>query len=110
MSHNIHLTFRLSAPPARVMQLLTDPALIRRWSGGEARFEPKEGGAFMMFDDWATGTVMTANAGELNFSWTTTDWAPSTPASTVRMILTAAEEQGTKVELWHDYIMVFENK
>jgi hypothetical protein len=37
----------LNAPVARVWKMLTDPALIRLWCGGEATVDPRQGGGFV---------------------------------------------------------------
>lgn len=134
MAYDLHLEFQLSAPPKRVMQLLTDAALIRKWSGGMAVVESKTGGRFEMFDGWATGEVIRAEANELVHTWLTTDWAPGTKPTEVHYIL-RAQDGGTKVILHHtgfateeemnshksgwsdyffdpleDFIMVFDNR
>jgi hypothetical protein len=38
----------ISAPPAAVFALLTDPELILRWMGTEAQFEPLPGGLYLV--------------------------------------------------------------
>ena len=58
MAFDLDLEFTLSGKPKRVMQLLTDAALIRKWSGGEAVVENIIGGRFEMFDGWVTGKVL----------------------------------------------------
>ena len=78
MSYDLTLDFQLSAAPHRVMQLLTDAVLIRKWSGGEDILENKPGGAFSMFDGWVTGTVLKTEPEELAYTWQTTDWPEGT--------------------------------
>jgi uncharacterized protein YndB with AHSA1/START domain len=87
MAFDLSLAFQLSAPPHRVMKLLTDAALIRRWSGGEAIFENKEGGTFSMFDGWVTGTVTKTTENEMACTWTTTEWPENTKPSEVHYLL-----------------------
>ena len=101
MSHDIRLTFRLSSPPERVMQLLTDTALIRRWSGSEAVLEKHTGGRFEMFDGWVNGAVETATDTELSYTWKTTDWDENALPSKVYYLLAPAEDSGTTVTLLH---------
>lgn len=98
---SMKLEFILSARPGRVMDLLTDAALIRRWSGGEAIVENKQGGAFTMFDGWVTGAVMKISENELAYTWTTTDWPEGTPASEVHYLL-VPDAAGTKVTVTHN--------
>lgn len=100
MAYDLSLEFQLSAAPDRVMQLLTDAALIRKWSGGEAILENKEGGEFMMFDGWATGKVLKTGANELAYTWKTTDWADDTTPTEVHYLL-KKYDGGTKVIITH---------
>lgn len=100
MAYDLALEFVLSAPPKRVMQLFTDPVLIRRWSGGEAELEGREGGRFMMFDGWASGEVRKATDDELAYSWKTEDWPEHGTASEVHYKLEKTMG-GTKVKLRH---------
>jgi glutathione S-transferase len=134
MAYDLSLEFFLSAAPEKVMRLLTDAKLIRRWSGGEAVVENKEGGRFEMFDGWATGTVLKAGKHELSYTWKTTEWPEGAKPGEVHFLL-KAENGGTKVTVRHtgfpdeeemkshhsgwtdyffdpleDYIMIFEQK
>jgi len=101
MAFDLKLEFILSAKPQRVMQLLTDPALIRKWSGGEAILENKEGGRFEMFDGWVTGNVLKTGINELTYTWKITEWPQDAAASEVHYLLTD-DEAGTKVVLHHN--------
>ncbi len=100
MPFDLKLEFILSGKPIRVMELLTDPALIRKWSGGAAIVENKVGGKFEMFDGWVTGTVLKTGANELAYTWRTTDWADDVRPTEVHYIL-KEDEAGTKVILQH---------
>ena len=100
MAFDLALEFILSGKPKRVMQLLTDDVLIRKWSGGEAILENKEGGRFEMFDGWVTGTVLKTSGNELAYTWTAGDWPKGTKASEVHYLL-KEDEAGTKVILHH---------
>ena len=82
------------------MQLLTDPVLIRKWSGGAAILENKEGGKFEMFDGWVTGTVLKTSKNELAYTWKTSDWPEETKPTEVHYLL-KEDEAGTKVILHH---------
>jgi uncharacterized protein YndB with AHSA1/START domain len=134
MAYDLTLEFQLSAPPQRVMQLLTDETLIRKWSGGAAVIENKVGGRFSMFDEWATGQVIKTGADELAYTWQITDWPEGTKPTEVHYILKKQDGGtlvtvrhtgfGTKEEMdshrsgWADYffdpledfIMVFDNR
>lgn len=100
MSLDLTLEFTVSGKPQRVMQLLTDPVLIRKWSGGEAVFENKPGGRFEMFDGWVTGTVISVGDNELAYTWKTSEWPEETKPTEVHYLL-KADNGGTKVILRH---------
>ncbi len=100
MAFDLELEFILTAKPARVMQLLTDTDLIRKWSGGTAILENKEGGRFEMFDGWVTGKVLKTGTNELAYTWKTTEWPEGANASEVHYLL-KDDVMGTKVILRH---------
>ena len=100
MAYDLSLEFILSGPPKRVMQLLTDAKLIRKWSGSEGVVEDKVGGKFEMFDGWVTGTVLKTGENELAYTWSTTGWPEGTTPSEVHYLL-KPDEAGTKVILKH---------
>ena len=100
MATDIKLEFQLSAPPQRVMELLTNAALVRRWSGSEAVIEAKEGGEFSMFDGWVTGKVTKVGPEKLAYTWKPTDWPDETEESEVLYIL-EGRDGGTKVTVHH---------
>lgn len=98
MAYDLSLEFTLSGKPKRVMQLLTDPELIRKWSGGAAVLEKKVGGRFEMFDGWVYGEVLKITDDELAYTWKTTDWPEETKPTEVHYLL-KEDEAGTKVIL-----------
>jgi activator of HSP90 ATPase len=100
MAFDLSLEFTLSGKPERVMQLLTDPVLIRKWSGGEAILENKVGGKFEMFDGWVTGAVLKTGKDELAYTWKASDWPEDTKPTEVHYLL-KKDEAGTKVILHH---------
>lgn len=100
MSLDLKLEFLLSGKPARVMQLLTDPVLIRKWSGEEGIAEQKEGGKFEMFDGWVTGQVLKATDSELVVTWLPGDWEEGTTPSEVHFLL-KPHAAGTQLLLTH---------
>ena len=100
MAFDLTLEFILSGKPARVMELLTDPVLIRKWSGGAAVLENKVGGRFEMFDGWVKGTVLETSKNELAYTWKTSDWAEEAKPSEVHYLL-KEDEAGTKVIIHH---------
>ena len=97
MAFDLSLEFTLSGKPKRVMQLLTDAKLIRKWSGDEAVIENIVGGRFEMFDGWVKGTVLKTSESELAYTWKEENWEQP---SEVHYLL-KADEAGTKVILHH---------
>ena len=100
MAFDLSLEFTLSAKPAREMQLLTDAALIRKWSGEEGVAEKIVGGKFEMFGGWVTGKVLKVSEDELAYTWRSSDWSEDAAASEVHYLL-KKDEAGTKVILKH---------
>ena len=100
MAFDLSLEFILSGKPQRVMQLLTDAALIRKWSGDEAVFENKVGGKVELFDGWVKGEVLKTSGNELAYTWKPADWAEETKPSEVHYLL-KDDEAGTKVVIKH---------
>ena len=100
MAYDLKLDFFLSGQPERVMQLLTDPVLIRKWSGEEGIAEQKEGGKFEMFDGWVIGEVLKASDYELVVTWLPGDWEEGAKPSEVHFSL-KPHEAGTQVILKH---------
>ncbi len=100
MAFDLALEFTLSGKPKRVMQLLTDAVLIRKWSGGDDVVEYKVGGRFEMFDGWVTGEVLQTSKNELAYTWKTSDWPEGTKPTEVHYLL-KEDEAGTKVIVHH---------
>lgn len=100
MAYDLDLEFVLSGKPKRVMQLLTDAKLIRKWSGGEAVVENRPGGRFEMFDGWVTGEVLKTGDRELAYTWKTSEWDENAKPSEVHYLL-KDDEAGTRVILHH---------
>lgn len=122
MAFELRIEAEMPAKPGLVMDLLTDERKIAVWSGDKAVLEPREGGAFSMFDGWATGTVQKINKQELVYTWKVAEWSAETPESTVSIRLEPAgehtklilehknlpsqEEVGTHKVGWYDYFLV----
>lgn len=134
MTFDFSLEFQLSAPPKRVMELLTDEALVRRWSGEEAIIGKAPGEDFSMFDGWAAGEILKISENELAFTWAVVGWPEGVKPSEVHFHMTP-KDGGTLLTLTHscfpseelanehksgwsdyffdpleDYIMVFDNR
>lgn len=100
MSYQIGFSTFLFAPPDEVMELLTNPVFIEEWSEAKSSFEKKVGGKFEMFGGWVSGEVLKIDEKELAYTWKTTDWDESTPASKVYFRLEPVEH-GTEVYVDH---------
>ncbi len=100
MAFDLKLEFILPGKPKRVMELLTDAKLIRKWSGGEAVVENKAGGRFEMFDGWVKGEVLKTGNNELVYTWKISEWPDDTTPTEVHYLL-KDDEAGTKVILRH---------
>lgn len=100
MSFDLEMEFRLSGKPSRVMELLTDPALIRKWSGSDAVVELQPGGRLEMFDGWVTGEIVKVEPNELEYTWKVEEWGDA-PASVVHYWLMGDKQGGTELKLKH---------
>lgn len=100
MAFDLSLEFILSGKPKRVMQLLTDPVLIRKWSGGDAIVENKPGGRIELFDGWVKGEILKTSDNELAYTWKISEWGDEVPATEVHYLL-KEDKGGTKVILKH---------
>ncbi len=101
MSIDLKMEFRLSGKPARVMELLTDAGLIRKWSGEEAILEPQVGGRFEMYDGWVKGEVLFVGDRELSYTWKASDWNEEEKPSVVHFLLKGDNQGGTELTLTH---------
>jgi len=99
-ANSFQLKIRLSGRPERIMQLLTDASLIRKWSGEDGEIEPSIGGKVEFFGGWATGVVTAISHTALSFSWRLAEW-PETIADTQVSIALKGETEGTTVILEH---------
>ncbi len=97
---SLELKFYVHATQDEVMELLTNPEFIRDWSGGDASFEKKVGGKFMLFDGWVKGNVLKITENELWYTWKPTNWDAETPPSEVHYKLEAVNH-GTEVLVEH---------
>lgn len=101
MALNLDMEFIVSAKPEKVMQLLTDPVLLRKWSGEDAIVEKETGGRFEMFGGWVKGEILKTGKDELAYTWKTEEWDADAKPSQVHYKL-AAHPEGTKVILHHE--------
>ncbi|ASW06871.1 MULTISPECIES: SRPBCC family protein [unclassified Rhizobium] len=95
----------VSAPPAAIFALLTDPEKILRWMGTEARTEPEPGGIYLVNVTGARaarGTfreVVPVHRLAYSFGWEGSEEVP--PGSSLVEIDLIEQPDGTLVRLTH---------
>ena len=75
----------VDVPVARVWRALTDPGLIRIWSGQEAQIDPRKGGSYQLGDRNAGGREAHIDIFDVNrrlrlIYLNSADWPPSDSA------------------------------
>ena len=96
---SITQTYVMNASPEKVFAALTDPDIIKTWSGAPAEMDAKAGTKFSMFGGHIVGSNLEVIPGrKLVQSWASSDWdKPSTVTFTLR-----PSAEGTTVDLQHD--------
>ncbi|NLS15685.1 SRPBCC domain-containing protein [Rhizobium sp. P40RR-XXII] len=95
----------VSAPPAAVFALLTDPEKILRWMGTEARTEPQPGGIYLVnvtgsrFARGSFREVVPVHRLAYSFGWEGSEEVP--PGSSLVEIDLIEQPDGTLVRLTH---------
>lgn len=98
---NIRLTVEIPVPPAQVFKAMTDARQVARWSGQGARIGKRPGGAFKMFDGWATGRIVAYRPpSRFAYTWRVDGWKPDWDDSLVEWRLTPSP-RGTRLALIH---------
>ena len=96
---SIAQTYSMNASPEKVFAALTDPALIKTWSGAPAEMDAKAGTKFSMFGGQIHGSNLEVVPNKkLVQAWVAGDWEKP---STVTFTLTPTAA-GTKVDLQHE--------
>jgi uncharacterized protein YndB with AHSA1/START domain len=90
----------VDVPVARVWRALTDPGLIRIWSGQEAQIDPRKGGSYRLGELNAGGREAHIDIFEANrrlrlIYLSGGDWPPSDSAVVDDFILDVRKGQGT---------------
>ncbi|AGB71475.1 MULTISPECIES: SRPBCC family protein [Rhizobium] len=95
----------VSAPPAAIFALLTDPEKILRWMGTEARTEPEPGGIYLVnvtgsrFARGSFREVVPVHRLAYSFGWEGSEEVP--PGSSLVEIDLIEQPGGTLVRLTH---------
>jgi len=87
----------IDVPVARVWRALTDPGLIRIWSGQEAQIDPRKGGSYQLGDRNAGGREAHIDIFDVNrrlrlIYLTGADWPPSDSAVVDDFLLDVRKE------------------
>jgi uncharacterized protein YndB with AHSA1/START domain len=95
----------ISAPPAAVFALMTDPEMILRWMGTEAEIEPRPGGLYLVnvtgarFARGSFREVVPVHRLAYSFGWDGSGVVP--PGSSLIEIDLIEEPDGTQLRLTH---------
>lgn len=101
MAYDLALEFYLPVSPEKVMRLLTEPELIKAWSGNNVVMEHKVGGKVDLFDSWVSGEVLKTGDDELAYTWSVIEWDDKDIQPSEVHYKLVGENGATKVELKH---------
>ena len=94
----------LPAPVEEVFSAWLDGPRHTAMTGGDAKIDPKVGGAFTAWDDYIRGTTLEIEASHrIVQSWRTTQFPDEAPDSRLEIRFDACEE-GTRVTFEHSEI------
>lgn len=102
MAYDLALEFYLPVPPEKVMRLLTEPELIKAWSGNNAVMENEVGGKIDLFDSWVCGNVLKTGDNELAYTWSVIEWDDKDIKPSEVHYKLVGENGSTKIELKHN--------
>ncbi|MBK8845735.1 MAG: SRPBCC domain-containing protein [Bacteroidetes bacterium] len=96
------ITYVVYAAPAIVFEAIVNAEKIREWGGGDSLLELKEGGKFMLFDNWVTGEVQAFTKNKmLKHTWKPNTWSKKAEPSVVTYNF-AAHPSGCEIRLTHE--------
>ena len=97
--NDIKQTYDIAASPAEVWRALTDPKVIREWSGASAEFPLDVGAAYLLWDGSISGEIVdVVPMQKLVQTWKPDDW---TRTDSVVTFLLSPHGKGTRVDLLH---------
>ena len=104
MAKTIRQTVEFDAPPHDVFDALMNPKKHAAFTGAKARIEPRVGGAFSVWDGYATGQTDRLETDKVIVqSWRTTDFAADDPDSSV-MFHFSRKGKGTRLIFVHSKV------
>jgi uncharacterized protein YndB with AHSA1/START domain len=92
--------YQLPAPPEEVFLALTNPAVIRLWSGAEAEMSTEPGSEFSLFEDSISGKNLEFEKGKKIVQ----EWYFNQEIPSIVTIKLHPDKNGTSVELRHTNI------
>jgi uncharacterized protein YndB with AHSA1/START domain len=92
--------YQLPASPEEVFLALTNPAVIRLWSGDEAEMSTEPGSEFSLFEDSISGKNIEFEKGKKIVQ----EWYFDQETPSIVTIKLHADKNGTSVELRHTNI------
>lgn len=92
--------YQLPAPPEEVFLALTNPAVIRLWSGAEAEMSTEPGSEFSLFEDSISGKNLEFEKGKKIVQ----EWYFNQETPSIVTIKLHPDKNGTSVELRHTNI------
>ena len=95
----IRQTVFIPAPPEKVYAAYLDGKKHSAMTGGQAEFDPHEGGDFTAWDGYISGTILELEKGKkIVQDWITTEWPEGYPRSVLTLSF-KPKEKGTELEM-----------
>ncbi len=100
--NSIKQTYVIAARPEEVWRALTDPTVIRKWSGGPAEFPLEVGARYSLWDgDFGGEIVEVVPVQKLAQTWEPSYWTVEDSVVTFTLI---PQRGGTRVDLLHENV------
>lgn len=98
----IKQTYLIAAPPEEVWRALTDPSVIRQWTGAPAQYRLEAGAPYSLWGGEIIGEIIQVMPGErLVKTWKPENWERQDSVVTIAL---APIGEGTRVELIHENV------
>src|SRR5712692_2195098 len=99
---SIQQTYTIAASPADVWRALTEPEMIRKWSGAAAHFPLEVGSKYALWNGEILGEIVAFEANRrLAQTWKPQNWTTQNSVVTFTLMPTS---NGTRVELLHENV------
>ena len=98
----IEQTYLIAAPLEDVWTALTDPALIKKWSGANAKYVAQPNVEYSLWDGSIAGTILEVEPHKrLHKTWKPENW---TRTDSVVTFLLSPARGGTRIDLVHENV------